>query len=170
MISFARITLTVVVLYLSPSFIDGSIRGFGGREFSTEAPTLATTSGQLRGLHVVKSKRVESYQYLGVPYASPPVGKLRFQRPQPLNETNELRMATEFAPTCVQMRHLPQLINPLLNVDEEHKTSEDCLYLNIYVPKQLSNTKQSSLPVMVWLPGEGYDFADARQFDGSFLA
>jgi hypothetical protein len=122
MICFMRFASIVVVLYLSSSLIDGSIRGLQ-RKFSTDAPTLQTTSGQLRGLHVVKSKQVEGYQYLGVPYAEPPVGKLRFQRPQALNETNELRDATEFAPTCVQMRHLPQLINPLLNVDEEHKVS-----------------------------------------------
>jgi carboxylesterase type B len=49
------------------------------------------------------------------------------------------------------------------------QTSEDCLYLNIYVPKTKSN-ENKLLPVMVWLPGEGYDFADARQYDGSYLA
>ncbi|XP_054164718.1 carboxylesterase 1C-like [Oppia nitens] len=164
--------IIAVVVQLGASFTDGSIRRLGTHQriISSETPILTTTSGQLKGLHVIKTKRVEGYQYLGVPYAEPPVGNLRFQRPQELNESKILRDVTELAPTCIQMRHLPQLINPLLNVDEEHKTSEDCLYLNIYVPKQLSTAKHTSLPIMVWLPGEGYDFADARQFDGSFLA
>lgn len=45
--------------------------------------------------------------------------------------------------------------------------SEDCLYLNIYAP---ANSEQSNLPIMVWLPGEGFDFADARQYNGAYLA
>lgn len=115
--------LTAVCFYGSS---EASIRGIPNsqKKSSDDAPNLWTTSGQLRGLHVVKSKRVETYQYLGVPYAEPPVGPLRFQRPQPLNQSNALKDATQFAPTCIQMRHIPQFINPLLNIDEEHKVSQ----------------------------------------------
>jgi len=115
----------LIAAYLCSYLTAGAIRSIGGRhqQILTDAPTIATTSGQLRGLHVVKSKLIEGYQYLAVPYAQAPVGKLRFQKPQEFNDSNSLRDATKLAPTCVQMRHLPQLINPLLNVDEEHKVS-----------------------------------------------
>lgn len=43
--------------------------------------------------------------------------------------------------------------------------SEDCLHLNVYVPKEAKN-----VPVVVFISGEGFDFADAAQFDGSYLA
>lgn len=116
---------SLLILFYFCSVSETSIRGFGGanKKYSTEAPILKTTSGQLRGLLAVKSKRVEAFQYLGVPYAEAPIGKLRFQKPEPFNGSNAIRDATELAPTCVQMRHLPQLINPLLNVDEEHRVS-----------------------------------------------
>ena len=122
---FTSISSSVFILFYFCSVSETSIRGFGGtnKKYSTEAPILKTTSGHLRGLHAVKSKRVEAYQYLGVPYAEAPVGKLRFQKPEPFNGSNALRDATEFPPTCIQMRHLPQLINPLLNVDEAHRVS-----------------------------------------------
>lgn len=91
-------------------------------ETLNDGPILQTTSGQLHGLHVIKSKRFDVFQYLGVPYAQPPVGSLRFQRPKEMVQNSQIRRdATKFAPTCIQMRHLSQLINPLLNVDLEHQ-------------------------------------------------
>ncbi|KAF7493068.1 Carboxylesterase 4A [Sarcoptes scabiei] len=109
------------------------------------------------------------YQFLGVPYAEPPLGSNRFERPKSLNESSGSRFvwAQKFKPTCMQMKHLAKAINPLLDVDQIHEISEDCLYLNIYVPI-VENDKK--IPVMVWLPGEGFDFADARQFSGAYLA
>ncbi|RWS27666.1 carboxylesterase-like protein 1 [Leptotrombidium deliense] len=80
-----------------------------------------TTAGVLEGTSVkINGNQVQ--QFLGVPYAKPPVGPLRFQRPEPLTATSSTVMdATKFQPTCVQMKHISETINPLLNVDEEHK-------------------------------------------------
>ena len=91
-----KLSIILFAVYLCDS--DASIRNFGNsyRKLSTDAPILSTTSGQLRGLNVIKSKKVEGYQYLGVPYAEPPVGELRFQRPHPLNLSNSLKDATQF--------------------------------------------------------------------------
>lgn len=145
--------------------------------------TVQTSSGLLVG---VESKPEHaSYQtvikFLGVPYARPPTGQLRFKRPVELpgEQSAQLVDATKFGPTCPQHRHLVRFISPLLNLDQEHTISEDCLQLNLFVPSpsldKLNGTsgmeeQQKLLPVIVWIPGEGFDFADARQFDGSQLA
>lgn len=86
-----------------------------------DSPIVTTSSGMLHGLRVVKSGRFIVDQYLGVPYALPPVGSLRFQKTKELpNLAHQKRNATKFAATCIQMRHLSQVINPLLDVDDEH--------------------------------------------------
>lgn len=61
-------------------------------------------------------------------------------------------------------------MHPVLRAEEKKLTevSEDCLFLNIYVPK--INGQSDDLPVIVWIPGEGFDFAKANQFDGTDLA
>lgn len=117
------------------------------------------------------------YKFLSVPYAEAPVGEQRFQRPVPLRQlATALVNATSFKPTCPQFRHLEMFISPLLSIDHEHRISEDCLHLHIYVPENVSPnattmlTPDKQLPVIVWIPGEGFDYADARQFDGSYLA
>lgn len=136
-----------------------------------------TTSGLLLGPKEPTSVGNSSvYKFLSVPYAKAPIDSLRFKRPVELNE-DQVIDATKFGKTCPQFRHLTQFISPLLNIDNEHQTSEDCLHLNIFVPSTVATIEQMNrlepnkqVPVIVWIPGEGFDFADARQFDGTHLA
>ncbi len=110
----------LIFTYLSTNCIAISINGKVTREDKT-APIIGTSSGMLEGLRVVKSGRFMVDQYLGVPFAMPPIGPLRFQKPRELpNTAHQKRDATKFASTCIQMRHLSQVINPLLDVDDEH--------------------------------------------------
>lgn len=142
-----------------------------------------TTSGLLFGIKEALNVGNSSiYKFLSVPYAEAPIKSLRFKRPVELNRVDQVIDATKFGKTCPQFRHLTQFISPLLSIDNEHQTSEDCLHLNVFVPSTVASIEQSSLeqlgrlepskqlPVIVWIPGEGFDFADARQFDGSHLA
>ncbi|XP_013783581.1 carboxylesterase 5A-like [Limulus polyphemus] len=133
-------------------------------------PQINTTSGQLLG-RSVETPFGHVDQYLGIPYAKAPIGSLRFQPPQPLDrdEAEIRRDATKFGPVCFQPPHLKEMISPLLrtNGNGQIASSEDCLTLNIYIP---SGRQLDTLPVMVWLPGEGFDYADTTQFDGTFLA
>lgn len=77
-------------------------------------------------------------QYLGIPYAVPPVGSLRWTPPQPFGRWHGVFQATQFGNFCTQ---------PGLG-------SEDCLYLNVYTPHQRKNShKHHGLPVMVWIHG-----------------
>jgi len=144
-----------------------------------DAPVgVQTSSGLLRGAkQSLSSGNSSVYKFLSVPYAEAPVGALRFQRPVELrgHESAELD-ASKFGKTCPQYRHLTRFISPLLNVDSEHQTSEDCLHLSLYVPASVGSLENGRLepnkrlPVIVWIPGEGFDFADARQFDATHLA
>ncbi|XP_076360072.1 cholinesterase-like [Tachypleus tridentatus] len=133
-------------------------------------PQVHTTSGKLLG-RTVETPMGHVDQYLGIPYAKAPIGNLRFQPPQPLDkEEAEIRRdATKFGPLCFQPPHLKEAISPLLMTKNNSHitTSEDCLTLNIFIP---SGKQLETLAVMVWLPGEGFDYADTTQFDGSFLA
>jgi para-nitrobenzyl esterase len=79
-------------------------------------------------------------EYLGIPYADPPVGALRWQPPQPAASWRGIREATSFAPHC------PQPSSPF----GVASTSEDCLYLNVFAP---AGARGRSLPVMVWIHG-----------------
>jgi para-nitrobenzyl esterase len=110
-------------------------------------PVAGTANGAVRGLTVANSD-----EFLGIPYAAPPVGALRWQPPQPAASWAGVRDATKFAPHC------PQLASPF----GQASTSEDCLYLNVFTPKAGGNH-----PVMVWIhggalvTGESDDYAPA---------
>lgn len=148
---------------------------------SDSTVTTKTTSGILRGLRQT-APTGSIIKFLAVPYAAAPIGSLRFKRPEELSAAQSIQVldATRFGKTCPQYRHLTQFISPLLNVDSDHQTSEDCLQLNIFVPASVSSSAPLSdqqflepnkqLPVIVWIPGEGFDYADARQFDATNLA
>jgi para-nitrobenzyl esterase len=83
--------------------------------------------------------------YLGVPYAAPPVGELRWREPQSVARWQGTRKATAFAPACMQEGvSMPGEIPPA--------TNEDCLYLNIWAPAKSASTP---LPVFVWIHGGG---------------
>ncbi|HWG13384.1 MAG TPA: carboxylesterase family protein [Streptosporangiaceae bacterium] len=102
----------------------------GGR-----SPVVATASGLVRGTTVNSTR-----EYLGIPYAAPPVGNLRWRPPQPAAPWRGIRAATSFAPHC------PQPGSPF----GVASTSEDCLYLNVYAP---AGGLTRNRPVMVWIHG-----------------
>lgn len=105
------------------------------------AATVRVEGGVLRGL---PAKGVVAYE--GVPFAAPPVGPLRWREPQPVAPWKGVRRATAFAPACLQL-------GVSMPGEPDPKTSEDCLYLNVWTP---SGPHHRRRPVMAFIPGGGY--------------
>lgn len=110
------------------------------------APVVSTRYGKLRGLRAPLPGDVLGpvEQFLGVPYAAPPTGERRFQPPEPPSSWPGVRNATRFAPVCPQHLDERALLHDMLpvwftaNLDTlaayVQDQSEDCLFLNVYVP------------------------------------
>lgn len=113
----------------------------------TKHPIVTTNYGKLRGIRKELLSEVLGpvEQYLGVPYATPPTGGRRFQPPEAPGSWQDIRNATHFAPVCPQNIQgvLPEIMLPIWFTDNLdvvagliQNQSEDCLYLNIYVPTE----------------------------------
>ncbi len=87
--------------------------------------------------------------FLGIPYAAPPVGNLRWQPPQPPASWQGVRLADKYGPACPQ---LPSTWLPQMLGRKQMSTGEACLYLNVWTPNLGG---RSRLPVMVWIHGGG---------------
>ncbi|XP_051025087.1 liver carboxylesterase 1-like [Acomys russatus] len=109
--------------------------------------------------------------FLGVPFAKPPLGSLRFAPPQPAEPWSFVKNTTSYPPMCSQDPQAAQIVAEFFTNRKEtipQTLSEDCLYLNIYTPADL--TKSSRLPVMVWIHGGGLVIDGASIYDGLPLA
>jgi para-nitrobenzyl esterase len=105
------------------------------------------------------------HAYLGVPFARPPVGPLRWAPPQPIRWTG-IWNADRKGPECIQVLR-PHDINHYFG---EEPTSEDCLYLNLWAPA--SATMHSRLPVIVFIYGGGFTIGSSgmASYDGEAVA
>lgn len=90
-------------------------------------------------------------QFLGIPYAEPPVGKLRFRPPQPLPRWGGVRK-------CQKLGHAaPQLYVPgLTSLKKDETLDEDCLYLNVTTPDV-----HGKYPVLFWVHGGAFQKGSA---------
>ena len=114
-----------------------------------------TTKGAVKGT-VATTYRA----FLGIPYAAPPTGNLRWKAPQAAASWTGTRSATTAGSVCPQ-----QGFNPEGTVST--RGAEDCLYLNVYTPYPLSTAK---LPVMIWIHGGAFVGGSGSDYDPSILA
>ncbi|XP_073911984.1 pyrethroid hydrolase Ces2e-like isoform X1 [Castor canadensis] len=138
---------------------------------NSAGPIRTTHTGQVRGSLVhVKGTDVGVHTFLGIPFAKPPLGPLRFAPPKPAAPWSGVRNGTSHPAMCLQtsdimntdaLKQLKQTLPPV-------SMSEDCLYLNIYSPAYAH--EGSNLPVMVWIHGGALVAGMASSYDGSILA
>ncbi|XP_075833871.1 acylcarnitine hydrolase-like [Microtus pennsylvanicus] len=134
-------------------------------------PIRTTHTGKVQGslIHLNDTKE-GVYIFLGIPFAKPPLGDLRFAPPEPPESWSGVRDGTTYPARCLQnsgtvvsenlamiKRSIPSIL-----------TSEDCLYLNIYTPAHAR--EGSKLPVMVWIHGGALVGGMASAYDGSLMA
>ncbi|XP_071145298.1 neuroligin-4, Y-linked-like isoform X2 [Mytilus edulis] len=126
-------------------------------------PIRNTVYGKISGKISVRVPNVEVEEYLGVPYASPPISHLRFKRPQePKPWKPNILETSELSPACPQdsmeyiQFHKPEFV----------RTDEDCLYMNIYVPK----VDTELLPVLLFIHGGSNVVGMGAMLDGNILA
>lgn len=121
-----------------------------------------TTVGEVYGM--VNGSTPGVAQFMGIPFAEPPLGSLRFLAPQPKGRENKTIDATYTRPNCPQYPINKQTQPNVYTYDAmwlqpDGPTSEDCLTLNIYTPYKALTARNSTgpLPVLVWVFGGGFN-------------
>lgn len=142
-----------------------------------------TKYGTLRGIVVHSHPQVEAY--LGVPYATPPLGSLRYMPPVTPSQWRATRLADSSGPACPQVppsavpRDDALLLHPRARIRQLERLlpvltnqSEDCLYVNLYVPVNggEGDEEGGGLPCLVFVHGESYEWSSGNAYDGTTLA
>jgi para-nitrobenzyl esterase len=140
-----------------------------GAVVSAETPVVMTQDGAVQGFECTSASvphcsgsRIE--EFLGIPYAEPPVGELRWTPPRPHGSWAGVFKATNFGNICTQPDPLGAPVG-----------SEDCLSLNIFRPSQHKNDDHGDrndgdrLPVMVWIHGGKYLIGGSADYDATPL-
>lgn len=146
--------------------ISASINALPGppQSLHTDDCIVTTTSGKLQPL--VEAKYPDVDQFLGVPFAQPPLGDLRFAPPQKYKPTgNRIFQAKTLPPGCPQLVGSTSQPQNIFDVYEPGNsffgpTSEDCLKLNLYRPKKPST---EPLPVLIFVYGGGFKTGAANK-------
>ena len=143
---FAIIITALMLASSAPSFADPLI--------------VKTELGKAQGKAINEGK---VRAFLGLPYAAPPIGELRWKAPERPAKWKGTRDATHYGARCMQRNVFADMIF------QDSGPSEDCLYLNVFTPAG-AKTK-SKLPVMFWIHGGGYRGGSASEprHNGDFL-
>ncbi len=117
-------------------------------------------NGVIEGLYDTRSGL---QTYLGIPFAKPPVGDLRWKAPQPLDNWAGIKMTKQFGPRPVQAVVFGDMNS------RSNGISEDCLYLNVWSP---AKRNESGLPVLMYFYGGGFVAGDGSEprYDGASMA
>lgn len=115
---------------------------------------LTTSYGKLDGKQVG-----EFHWFKHIPFAKPPIGKLRFQRPQIVEKWDGVRNATEYGPACMS--------NSTVSHSPQKWIDEDCLHLNVFTSDKCLNSKNCA--VIVYIHGGDALYNSAVMFNDTFL-
>ncbi|XP_046466830.1 neuroligin 5 [Neodiprion pinetum] len=174
--------LNHLIIFASITFIASS---------SSQSPTryasriVETKSGQIRGiLQEPNGRHLDPVEvFRGIPYAAPPVEKLRFRSPRPPLTWAGVKLADTFGLVCPQ--NYPDVTNRTIALGTMPRgrflqlkrllpllgnQSEDCLFLNLYIPGSGSRGLEAPYAVIVYVHGESFEWGSGNPYDGSVLA
>lgn len=146
----------------SPPIFEPSVAGIYNQEPRSTDPSslISLDAGNIVGF----ADAYETHAWLGIPYATPPVGELRWKAPLPVNPWQGTFEATDYGSPCIQFWGV------LAAQDGERGDllgQEDCLTLNVWAPKTTSSKPK---PVMLWIHGGGNDSGTAKLYQAHHLA
>ncbi len=145
----------------------------GDKETLVPQAKILTPQGMVQGVSTADS---DIYNFKGIPFATPPVGDLRWRPPQAAPQWDDVYMADRFSPMCMQAVDVNGtffkriidghglgaikrfLISRVVAGQPAAKVSEDCLYLNVRTGNIAGEKRQ---PVMVWIHGGGHQFGSS---------
>lgn len=135
---------------------------------AAQGPSVITPYGEIHGVYgqvmYKDPAMITVHRYLGIPFAKPPVGDLRFRKPEPLTMLKTPYNASAFGKACPQLGYSsPPLSQPI------QSQSEDCLFLNVVVPDR-SPAPDKAHAVMVFFYGGGFTTGSSTTYDAQFLA
>ena len=110
---------------------------------------IKTTKGYVEGTFNPKTKVAK---YLGIPFAKPPVGDLRWKAPAPMEPWTGIKTTKAFGPSPMQAKPAPFAFWSSEFLIPESPISEDCLYLNVWAPRMNRDKKA----VLVYIYGGGF--------------
>ncbi|MEM7360094.1 MAG: carboxylesterase family protein [Pseudomonadota bacterium] len=148
-------------------FIASVVQPGSTQPLQTDPGTLRSTAG---GQVIGFADSYDTHAWLGIPYAAPPVGDLRWRAPRAHAGWTGLREATEYGNPCTQFWGVLAAQD---GEDGDLLGSEDCLTLNIWAPKRSPEAARSTsnkIPVMVWIHGGGNNSGTANLFQAHNLA
>ncbi|XP_053234528.1 cholinesterase-like [Podarcis raffonei] len=133
---------------------------------SEDDTVVVTSSGPIKGKRLPAGPGSVT-AYLGIPYAEPPIGKLRFQKPVPHQPWSQVLEATSFGNSCLQVNIEKMPFAELFAANTP--LSEDCLFLNIWVPHPRPATP---VPILLWIYGGGFIIGTSSldMYNGALLA
>ena len=146
-----RTRLTIALLAATP---------FAATLAQATAPRAQTANGTVVGVTLPSGVKA----FRGLPFAAPPVRENRWRPPQPVKSWTGVRMADRFADQCMQARVFGDMMF------RNSGNSEDCLYLNVWMPPNA--TASSAMPVLVYYFGGGFVAGDGSEprYDGESMA
>ncbi len=119
-----------------------------------QTPVVKVEGGNIQG---IPSAAEGVTVFKGIPYAAPPVGELRWKRPQPVVKWKGTRKADTFSKICWQPGNaVGTFYGNEFYWKEQPEQSEDCLYLNVWSPSKAIGRPESKLPVAFWVHGGAY--------------
>ena len=151
------------VLFLSILLQLHCFQGFLVNDGSVTVQTpVGDIIGTLHNIHF-DGQYYQVQEFLGIPYAEPPIGDKRFRKPIPKAAFTRPFNASDFGPKCLQVP------SPYVPAGQDFPMSEDCLYLNVFAPG-ISGTGSQKLPVMVYIHGGGFAIDSSHLYIGDVLS